>query len=296
MRGRRSIKKDRGYAQFDKEVKERITQLNERIASRGVALSASNGKTRLSDAIADGRAKLEVAKTPEATDAEVDAAAKSVEALMQAIEMSAALEKQDKSYATSAERARGELLRLTEAVEAAKAARSLRKETGEALAAGVGAVEAAGSAGALRKKKELYDKALLQFRGCAKDGPERLRENPALAKVVVLVNGNPSTAKDVAEMCEEQTKATEQLSLHVMAMIAFDEGPKRAFETAKGLLAKNKKTEALPQFDECVSTGLYAQYKFPELKEGKFEVAGGSMTMAELVGQCVSNRKAILGK
>ncbi len=284
------------YKQFDKEQKERLAILADRIASRKIFLAASNGKARLNETTAEGRAKLDAAKRPESTDADVAAAAKAVKALTEAIEANAAVEKQDASYAANAEKARGELQRQTEALELATATRTLRRETGEALAAGVAAVKEAEGLAELRRKDELYKKALGLFGSCVRDGPEQLSQNPVLAKAVVLVDGNPSNADDAIRLCGEQSKAVEQTRVHVQALLAYEDGPKKGFESGKALLAQGKSAEALKQFEECISSGAYAQYKYPELKQGKYSVAGSSMTVAELVEQCVGQRKALVKK
>ncbi len=290
------IKKYGDYKAYDLEMKDRIAQMNERIASRRIVLAASNAKARLTENIADGREKLDVAKQPDSKDADVDAATKSVNALMESIEANTGLEKQDYGYGLHAEKARAELLRQTETLEAATTARALRRETGDALAAGVAAVNEAARLQDLRKQNDLYRKALARFKSCAKEGAERLGQTPELIKVVVLVDGNPSNANEVVKLCEERTQTTEPLHTHVLALIAFEDGPKLNYEAAKTLLAKSKKPEAMQKFEDCISSGIYAQHKYPELKQGKFEVAGASTTVAELVQQCVTHRKALLVK
>ncbi len=289
-------KKDRDYAQLDREVKNRITELKGRIAARRLALAVNAGRKQLNDANADAKSKIDAARKPEATDADVEAASRSVEAFTQAIEANAALEKQDRGYAAHAERARDELMRRIEALERARLERALRRQTGDAFAAGAAAVEAAGSTQDLRKQKEHYEKAISQFRSCEKDGASMVKENPTLARIPVLAEGQTRMPSEVMALCAERVKATEQLLRQAMALIAFEDGPKRAFETGKALLDKDKKSEALPQFGECISTGKIALYKYPELKERTFVVAGANTTITELIDQCINQRKALLPK
>src|SRR5262245_40301146 len=76
-------------------------------------------------------------------DAELADAAKNVRAVEDALARNAALEKDDRGYASFAERARGTLERMQQALELAKAARAFRKATVEPLAAGIAASAAA---------------------------------------------------------------------------------------------------------------------------------------------------------
>ena len=82
----------------------------------------------------------------------------------------------------------------------------------------------------------------------------------------------------------------------VLPLIAFDEGPKKFFEAGKGFLGKSKTAEALKQFDECISSGAILQNRSPEIKERKFEVAGGSTSLPELIQACIAQKKALKGK
>jgi hypothetical protein len=101
------VKKDRDYAQYAKESKERMTELSDRIARRRIALSATEARSQLSERVATAKEKLEAVKAVSSTDADIEAASKSVDALMEAMEARAELERQDAGYAASAERARG---------------------------------------------------------------------------------------------------------------------------------------------------------------------------------------------
>jgi hypothetical protein len=82
----------------------------------------------------------------------------------------------------------------------------------------------------------------------------------------------------------------------VTPMIKFEDGPKKSFESAKDLLGKSKKTEALAQFNECIATGVILGQDYPDMKERKFDIAGGSLTLNEIVQQCRGQRKALSGK
>lgn len=289
-------KKNREYVAYDKEVKQRMNELNGKIAARRVALSAAVGRGLLTEAMASVKEKLEAAKQPSATDADVEAAAKAVDSAATYIDSHNDLEQQDRGYSAQADRAREQFGRIQEALELAKAARELRKRTGDALAAGAAAADAAAAAGDLRAQKAQYDKALPLFKACKEDGASQLRTNPALEKVLVLVDGRPTKPNEVITLCGQRADTTAAAIKPLAAMIAFDEGPKRAYEKAKGLLSQGKKADALAQFDECIATGLTVQHRNPELKDRSFEVAGGNMTLSELIKQCSANSKTLLGK
>jgi hypothetical protein len=290
------VKKDRDYAAYDKDVKDRATQLTDRIAARRVALAAAEGRTQLIEAMGIARVKLEVAKLPEATDADVDALTKAVEALNQILETRAELERKDVGYAANAERGRNELFRLAEALEFAREARGIRRRTGEALAAGNSAADAGASARELRAQRQHFEKAIAEFRSCESNGASALKENRSLTNVVVLVGGQQSTPKDVIALCSQRLQATEQSLTQVQGLISFEEGPKRAYEAAKALHSRSKQKEAEAQYDECIASGLMLQNRNPELKDRKFDVAGSKLTLSEVVNHCISQRKALRGK
>ena len=243
--------------------------------------------------IAEARAKLETSKRPQSTDAELKAATQSVEAVNEAIETRAALEKKDKGYAAQADRARNELGKLAGDLEFARQANALRHATVDALAAGTAAARSAAEPGKLRSQKEHYEKALARFRSCESEGTSQLADNAALASAPILLEGQPSTPKEVIARCRERAQESDERYKQVALLVQFDEGPKRAYEAARKLVTEKKKPQAITQFEECISSGLILQNRSPEMKERKFQVAGASMTLAEVTGQCISQRKAL---
>ncbi len=91
----------------------------------------------------------------------------------------------------------------------------------------------------------------------------------------------------------------------MIPFLAFEEGPKKAYEAAKGLIGKGKKPEALAQFDECIATGIILGQRSPELKDRKFNVAGTETTLSTLstlsalsalVATCTGQSKSLRGK
>jgi hypothetical protein len=291
--GAQFVKKDRDYAQYAKETKERMTELSDRIARRRIVLSAADARVQLSEQVTTTKEKLEAVKAASSTDADLEAASKSVDALMQAMEARAELERQDAGYAASAERARNELVRLVEALEFARQARALRRTTGEALAAANAASEAAASSADLRKRKALYANAMEKLKACQDDGARMLKENAKLAAVDVLVGGAPTRPQAVMDQCAQKAQALQQPQKQVDVRLRFDEGPRKAYESAKALLSKSRKDEALEQLNECIATGRILENQYPDFKDHKFDVGGASMSVLELIQACVKERKPL---
>ncbi|HYV43360.1 MAG TPA: hypothetical protein VFA20_00805 [Myxococcaceae bacterium] len=290
------IRKDHDYSEYDKSVKQRITELTDRIARRRIAINAGGARAKLTELMADGKSKLEAANRPESAEADLDAASRSVDALTKALEGFAPLEKQDAGYAASAERARNELVRQMEGLELAKQAGGARRQTATPLAAGEQAARAAGEAKDLRTQKKHYDAAMTQFRSCESSGAQLLKENPALEKVIALVEGRSMAIKDVVAQCTERAKAIEQPLRQASSMVAFEDGPKKAFENAKMLIARNARNEAIPKLEECIVAASQVQSDFRELKEHKFDVGGTSLTLSEMIKTCAAQRDALVQK
>ncbi|MDC0713622.1 hypothetical protein POL68_34470 [Stigmatella sp. ncwal1] len=287
------VKKDRDYALYAKETKERMAELSDRIARRKIVLSAADSRVLLAERVTQAKEKLEATKPVSSTDADIETASKSVEELMQTIEVRAELERQDAGYAAYAERSRNELLKLVEALEAARQARALRRTTGEALAAAGVATEKAASSADLRKRKELYASAVEKLKACQEDGARMLKENARLATVDVLVGGTPVKPEEAMAQCAQKAEALQEPQKRADAQLRFDEGPKKAYETAKTHLSKSRKSEALAQLNECVVEGRILENRYPDFKDQKFSVGSASMSVAELLQVCVKERKAL---
>src|SRR5581483_5902683 len=99
----------------------------------------------------------------------------------------------------------------------------------------------------LHARKSQYEKAVAAFKSCETDGSSMIKSNVALAKAVILVDGRPSTPKEVIAQCGQRAEATGKLLDEVVGLIRFDEGPKRDFESAQSLLSHSKKNEAAHQ-------------------------------------------------
>lgn len=286
--------KDKNYKYYDGEVKKRVAELNDKLAAKKIQLAASDARTVLVEAVATAKAKLDTAKAPEGKDSDLEAAITAVDAIGKGLEAQAGLEKQDRGYAAQAEKTRNELFKLTDTLEFTKLARELRKKTGEALAVGNAAVDQGSANKDLRGRKKHYEKGLTEFRSCQSEGLQLTKMLPALAKLPVLVEGKPMNPREVMELCGVRAAATELLMKEVAPLIKFEDGPKKSYEAGKALLDKSKKSEALAQFNECIATGIILGNDYSDMKTRKFDVAGGAMTLDEIVAFCQNQRKALM--
>ncbi|NTX33257.1 hypothetical protein HUA78_02285 [Myxococcus sp. CA033] len=287
------VKKDRDYALYAKETKERMADLGERINRRKIVLAAADARVQLASRLTTTKEKLEAAKGISSTDGDVETASKSVDEVMQMFEANAALERQDAGYAASAERARAEWLKLVEALEFAKQARALRRLTGEALGVASKASEAAASSTDLRKKKELYASALEKLTACQDEGARMVKENASLATVDVLVGGTPTQPQEVMAQCAQKAEALQAPQKRADVELRFQDGQRKAYDSAKSLLSKGRKNEALSQLNDCIAEGRILENRYPDFKEQKFDIGGASMSMLELIQVCAKERKAL---
>lgn len=295
-KGAELTKRDREYAAYDREVKKRITEFNKKIDTRKLFLTAQDARTQLGELNAAAKDRIAATRAPAGTDADLDAATKAVEQLTAFLDAKAELEAQAGSYASAAERGRLELIKRMEALEVARQERELRKRTIDAYAAGAAAFAAAEGSQDLRVQKASYEKALAGFRTCKEEGARALEANPVNGRLAVVLDGRPGTLKEVATLCAQRFDQASPLIKPLAGLIAFDDGPKRAFEAASALLAQGKKQEALAEFDECTATGLMVQQRHPDLKERRFQLQGAARTLVELTRECTAQSKALRGK
>jgi hypothetical protein len=289
-------KKDSDYRAYEADTKKRIAELKDRIAARRKAQAAADLKATLQAAVADTTTKVEAALAPTGTDAQLDTATKAFEELGKMIDGQAQLERNDANYAAAADRARSQTFKLLDKLQLAQMARELRRGTGDALAEGDKAAKQAEATGDLKAKKKLLDNAASQYRACEKDGRvilSRYQQAKLETKVQVLLDGAPAAPKDVVAACTARAEKAEAGAKDTVPMIAYTEGPKKAYEAAK---AAGNKGDKLQQLNECVTTGVILGNRSPELKERKLPVAGTELTLAELIAQCQTERKALGGK
>ncbi|QSQ19150.1 hypothetical protein JY651_27800 [Pyxidicoccus parkwayensis] len=287
------VKKDRDYALYAKESKERMAELSDRITRRKVVLAAADARVQITERLAATKEKLDAAKLVSSSDGDVETASKSVDELMQMFEARAPLEKQDAGYAAYAERARAEWLKLVEGLELARQSRTLRRTTGEALVAAGKAADAAASATDLRKRKDLYASALEKLKGCQDDGARMVKENASLATIDVLVGGVPTRPQEVMAQCAQKAEALKAPQKTADVQLRFQDGPKKAYDSAKQFLSKGRKSEALDQLNNCIAEGRILENQYPDFKEQKFDVGGNSMSVLELIQVCVKERKPL---
>jgi hypothetical protein len=293
--GTELTKKDRVYSAYDREVRKRVTELGVKIAARKVTLSANDGRAALIEKTEAAKVRLEAAKQPDSTDQHLADASKAIEALNALVESQTAMEQQDGKYAAQANKARDDYFKLIEALERARQVREVRKKTVEYFSAGTAAVSSVSNAD-LRTQKVAYEKAIVQFKSCTSEGGTMVKEFPMLSNAALLLDGRPSTPKEVLGLCNQQQTATEKLLKEVVPFLAFEEGPKKAYEAAKKFAGSGKKSEALAQFDECIATGVILSQRSPELKERSFNVAGTDITLSALVQVCTQQSKSLRGK
>jgi hypothetical protein len=284
------------YANWSRQARKVLDASRTRYAKKKLALAAGDSRSQVKEKLAAAKAALESAKRPDAGQQEISAASAAVKALTDELASGESLEKEDRGYAAYATQVRRELERFETELLYATQAGMYRKETLDQLVGGAAAAEGAAKATTLRAQRDGYEKAMASFKACQKNGERILNDNPTLRATPVILDGQRIAGKDVIGHCVEHAKVTDQELRKVVGLLSFEEGPKASFEKGKALLAQSAKDDALAQFYECVSSGRILQHKNPELKDRKFEVAGGEMTLAQLIAACTSEAQRIKGK
>lgn len=288
--------RDKTYAWYDGEVRKRAAELDKKLALRRIQLNAAAARTALTNALADTKDKLETARRPASTDQDLAAAEKQVEATNALLEAKAELETQSVSYATAAEKGRYELMKRLETLELARTERDARKRTVDALVTGLSAEDAAAASKDMRAQKRDYEKAVGQYKQCRDDGGKLLEASPTAGRLPVVIRGQPATVQDAVAQCGQRYDAVEPLIKPLAGLIAFEDGPRKAYEAAIKLLAAGKNKEALAQFDECTATGVTLGVRNPDMKTRTFTVAGKQMKLSELTSICTAKSRELLGK
>lgn len=294
--GKALIERDKTYAWYDQEVRKRMVEATGKITQRKLVLYAQATKNALNELLATAKSKLETARAPASTDADLAAAEKAVEAVNTALEAKAELEVQAGSYAAAAEKGRLELMKRLETLEVARRERDIRKRTVDAFNPALTSEQTASASSDMRVQKTEYEKAANGFKSCKEEGAKILEANPASGRIAVVAGNLPSTVKDVVTQCGQKHDATAPLVKPLVALIALEDGPKKAYEAAVALLAKGKKTEALAQFDECTATAVVLSGRYPELRERSFTVNNTQVTLPELQKTCAGKSRELLGK
>ncbi|MBJ6759169.1 hypothetical protein JGU66_00250 [Myxococcaceae bacterium JPH2] len=287
------VKKDRDYAIYAKETKERMAELSDRINRRKIVMAAADARVQLTERITTTRQSIDAAKLVSSTDGDVETATKNMEEVVKLFDSRAELTRQDAGYASYAERARTEVQKLMESLEFARQARALRRMTAEALASATQTAETAAASADLRKRKELYAGALEKLKACQEDGARMVKENVSLATIDVLVAGVPARPQEVMAQCAQKADALQEPQKRADAQLRFQEGPKKAYDSAKPLLSSGRKDEALTKLNECIAEGRILENRYPDFKDQKFEVDGTRMSVLDLIQVCVKERKPL---
>lgn len=287
--------KDRAYAAYDREVKKRVAEMTAKIARGRLTLDVAAAREKLRVLAALAKEKIDAVKQPSATDADLATAQSAVDTIQKTLENNVELEQKDYGLSLQSEKMRTEQLpRLMELLEVGRQLRDLRKRTGDSLTAGEKEVAAAEGTSDLRAQRTHYEKALAAFTTC-KDETKRVLGSPPIEGTVVLVDGRPSTAKDVVVKCAERVDAVTVTIKPIAGLIAFEEGPRKSYEAAKKLMAQGKKVEAVAEYDECTASAMILQHRNPTMTQS-FQFGETSMTLAELIKKCAGEAKANRGK
>ncbi|MFT3706187.1 MAG: hypothetical protein QM817_00845 [Archangium sp.] len=294
--GKGLIERDKTYAWYDQEVRKRMVEATGKITQRKLVLYAQATRTALGELLAGAKTKLETARAPASTDADLAAAQKAVEDVNAALEAKAELETQSGSYAAAAEKGRNELMKRLETLEYARGERDVRKRTVDAFNPALASEQTAAGSQNMRVQKTEYEKAAAGFKTCKEEGVKILEANPASGRLAVVAGNLPSTVKDVVTQCGQKFDQVNPLIKPLAALIQFEDGPRKAYEAAIAFVSKGKKTEALAQFDECTATAVTLGVRNPELKDRSFTVDNKPMTLDELKKACAAKSAELRGK
>lgn len=281
------------YAKWAARMERFLAGQGERIEKRKLEVAVGEGRARTDELLAAARVSVERAKQLDATSDDVARAVESTEALKKALAAGAALEKKDKRYAVYAAKAKAELVGFEKETENAKHVIAFRKGPIGEMSAGLAAAEKAAQTSDLRERQSRYQKALGRFEACRKNAADMIGDHPRIASSVVVAGGKQSTTKDVITMCVTHAKGVEQTLAGVNAVLAFYDGPAKSFEKGTALLDSGDEKEALKQFESCLANGRILQYKHPELKKRKFDVAGKKVTLPGLIADCDARAKKL---
>jgi hypothetical protein len=289
-------KKIATYAAWSKQARKTLEAAKARFQKKKLSFAAGDTRDTVKEMLSSATAALDVAKRPEATEKDVQAASEKVKALIDALTQGASFEKDDRAYAAFAAQVKRGLDRVLHDLDVATQAELYRRQTLEPLLAGISAADGAAKSQVLRAQRDGYEKAMTSFKSCERNGSKMLADNAAFRATPAIFEGRQIDGKEVIARCSERAGATQQELKRVLGLLGFEEGPKASFEKGKSLLESASKTEALAQFEECISSGRILEHKNPELKEKAFEVAGGEMTLHQVVDACTKEAHKLRGK
>jgi hypothetical protein len=190
-------------------------------------------------------------------------------------------------------------MRLEQDLEPGTEAQLFRKAALPQLLDGISAAKEAGQTHSLAAQRAGFERALASFRSCERNGARVVSEHRALgaAAIAILPSGERLRGKDVIARCAEQAGTAAEELRKVVGLLTFEEGPKASFEKGKALLLEEgPKSQALAQFEECISSGRILEHKNPELKDQHFEVGGSAVTLPQLITACTTERQRLRGR
>lgn len=299
-------KKLSAYRNWVKPARKTLELSRLRLAKKRLQFTVGDAKSELEAAVVAARSAVEAASQPEAGAGALESAKSRVKALHSLLEKHGSLEAQDTSHAKFAEKVRAQLAELEQGIELAGHAANFQRTVVAALESGTLAAQNGADSKNLQLSRDEYKKAVDQLQGCRNRGEEQIEAEPRLAGFIVLAERARVAAKEVVSWCKERHEAAADALRRVGGVLAFHEGPAKAYEAASALLGKAQGAsgeaksrhlaEALSQFEECISSGKILQYKNPELQDRVFEVQGRKVTLAQLVATCTDEAKKLRAK
>ncbi len=294
--GKQLVEQDKTYAWYDREVRKRAADFTKKIENRKLQLFAAASRAELRAQLDDVKVKLEAARAPASTDADLEAATKAIDEANRFLEGKAQLEQQAGSYASAAEKGRFELMKRFETLALAQEERTVRKNTIDQLNVGMAAAAGADGEQNLKKQKAGYDKALAAFKSCRDEGTRLVEQSAQAAKLPVVLTGLPSTVRQAVAECSSRYDKVAPLLPPLVALVFVEDKPKRAWDAANALLAKGKKAEALNEFVNCAADSVTAGVRYPDLKERTFAIGREQLTLSELSKRCSAKERELRGK
>lgn len=294
------------YRNWVKPARKALELSRLRLAKKKLQFTVADAKSELEAAVLAARSALEAAGQPSAGAAALESAKSRVKEFAALLERHGPLEAEDSSHAKLAAKLRAQLAELEQGLGLAGLAATFQKTVVTALESGTLAAQNGADSKNLQLSRDEYKKAVDELQACRNRGEEQLEAEPRLAGFIVLAERARVAAKEVVAWCKERHEAAADGLRKVSGVLAFHEGPAKAYEAAGAHLAKAQGAsgearsrhlaEALGQFEECISSGKILQYKNPELQDRGFEVQGRKFTLAQLVATCTDEAKKLRAK
>lgn len=294
------------YRNWVKPARRSVELSRLRLAKKRLQFTVADARVELEAAALAARSALEAANQPAAGAQALEQAQARVKDLGTLLERHAPLEEQDASHARLAVKVRGQHAELERGLELVGLAATFQKTVVPALDAGTLAAQNGADSKNLQLSRDEYEKAVEQLQACRSRGEEQLEAEPRLGAFIVVAERARVAAKEVISWCKSRQEAAAEELRKVSGLLAFHEGPAKAYAAANSHLAKAQGAsgeaksrhlaEALGQFEECISSGKILQYKNPELEGRAFELGARKVTLAQLVATCTDEAKKLRAK